>query len=68
MNKTLETYSKTYKSYIDKIINADMSFHYNIFKKYLNPNDIILDLGCGSGRDTKYFNESGFQVVSIDGC
>lgn len=45
-----------------------MSFHYNIFKKYLNPNDIILDLGCGSGRDTKYFNESGFQVVSIDGC
>lgn len=34
MNKTLKTYSKTYKSYIDKIINADMSFHYTLKMDY----------------------------------
>lgn len=27
----------------------------------------ILDFGCGSGRDTKYFVESGFDVAAIDG-
>ena len=27
----------------------------------------ILDFGCGSGRDTKYFLEEGYQVEAIDG-
>jgi SAM-dependent methyltransferase len=27
----------------------------------------ILDLGCGSGRDTAYFREKGFQVTPTDG-
>ena len=27
----------------------------------------ILDLGCGSGRDTRYFLERGYQVNAIDG-
>lgn len=27
----------------------------------------ILDLGCGSGRDTKYFLEHGYRVDAIDG-
>lgn len=27
----------------------------------------ILDFGCGSGRDTKYFLERGFHVDALDG-
>jgi cyclopropane fatty-acyl-phospholipid synthase-like methyltransferase len=27
----------------------------------------VLDFGCGSGRDTKYFIEAGFEVVATDG-
>ena len=27
----------------------------------------VLDFGCGSGRDTKYFLESGFDVTATDG-
>ena len=27
----------------------------------------ILDLGCGSGRDTKYFLKHGYRVNAIDG-
>lgn len=28
---------------------------------------MILDFGCGSGRDTKYFISRGYQVDAIDG-
>ena len=28
---------------------------------------VILDFGCGSGRDTKYFIEQGHYVDAIDG-
>ena len=27
----------------------------------------ILDLGCGSGRDSKYFLSQGYRVVAVDG-
>ena len=27
----------------------------------------ILDFGCGSGRDTKYFLEKGYRVEATDG-
>ena len=27
----------------------------------------ILDFGCGSGRDTKYFLEQGYNVDAVDG-
>ena len=27
----------------------------------------ILDFGCGSGRDTKYFLEKGYEVEAVDG-
>ena len=37
--------------------------------KFINalPGDKILDLGCGSGRDTKYFLEIGLKVTAVDG-
>ncbi|MCD8110759.1 MAG: class I SAM-dependent methyltransferase, partial [Clostridiales bacterium] len=37
------------------------------FLYYLQSRAIILDFGCGSGRDTKYFLEHGFHVDAIDG-
>ena len=37
------------------------------FISKLNKDDKILDFGCGSGRDTKYFLKRGFQVDAIDG-
>ena len=31
------------------------------------PESYILDFGCGSGRDTKYFLEHGYWVDAVDG-
>jgi ubiquinone/menaquinone biosynthesis C-methylase UbiE len=33
---------------------------------YLEINNVILDLGCGNGRDSVYFDELGLKVVAID--
>ena len=37
------------------------------FLKYIPPQGRILDFGCGSGRDTKYFRTRGFEVDAVDG-
>ena len=37
------------------------------FLQLLPESASILDFGCGSGRDTKYFLEKGYQVVATDG-
>ena len=37
------------------------------FRKMLPVGSRILDFGCGSGRDTKYFLEKGYQVAATDG-
>lgn len=39
---------------------------YEPFLKYLPVQATILDLGCGSGRDTLAFKNKGFQVDAVD--
>ena len=37
------------------------------FLSYLSAGSYILDFGCGSGRDSKYFLEKGYRVDAVDG-
>lgn len=37
------------------------------FLKHLQRGALILDFGCGAGRDTKYFLKKGFHVEAADG-
>lgn len=39
----------------------------NRFSTLLPEHGYILDFGCGSGRDTKYFLDQGFYVDATDG-
>ena len=64
---TLDYYNNNAKIYFDETINADMSIQYNLFLKYLAKKGKILDFGCGSGRDSKYFKDLGYDVTAIDG-
>jgi len=34
--------------------------------KYIKENEIIVDVGCGNGRDSYFFAKKGFFVVGID--
>lgn len=47
--------------------NRRFSITQDKFLALLQPNAYILDFGCGSGRDTKYFMEHGYRVEATDG-
>lgn len=67
MEKTIDYYNKNAQSFIDGTVSADFTQIQNIFLELLPKNACILDFGCGSGRDTKYFLDCGYQVDAIDG-
>ena len=67
MDKTIEYYNINAKEYFERTFTAEMSAIYKCFIKYLKPGSHICDLGCGSGRDSKYFMSQGFTVLPIDG-
>jgi 2-polyprenyl-3-methyl-5-hydroxy-6-metoxy-1,4-benzoquinol methylase len=63
----IEYYDKNAEMYINDTMNVDMSELYNVFEKYLSEGDTVLDIGCGSGRDSRYFLEKGYNVYAHDG-
>lgn len=67
MSGTIDYYDKNVNEFFETTVNADMSEQYNFFEKYLYKGAILLDCGCGSGRDTKYFLKKGYNVTAIDG-
>ncbi len=67
MKETLSYYNQNADSFIEGTQNADMSDQYRLFLKYLPNGGKLLDLGCGSGRDSAYFSSLGFDVTAADG-
>lgn len=60
-------YDDNKEEFFENTSNVDMSDIYVEFESYLDINDKVLDLGCGSGRDSKHFIDSGYKVTSVDG-
>lgn len=65
--KSISYYNKYHERFINDTVNLDMSNLYQNFESHLNTKAHILDLGCGCGRDSKYFMEQGYQVTAMDG-
>lgn len=63
---SIEYYEKYADEFVDSTLNVDMSCLYWEFEKHLSTKCRILDLGCGSGRDSLYFSKKGYDVVAVD--
>ena len=67
MDKTLSYYNTNTSSFIESTQSVQMIEAWNRFTANLVSGSLILDFGCGSGRDTKYFLEKGYSVEATDG-
>lgn len=67
VEKTIDYYNLNAKAFTSGTISVEFEDMQKRFLNKLPEQAMILDFGCGSGRDTKYFLEQGFQVEAIDG-
>ena len=67
MDKTIEYYNQNADMFAQGTRLVDFTILQERFRKMLPVGSRILDFGCGSGRDTKYFLEKGYQVAATDG-
>ena len=65
---TLDYYNKNSEEYFNSTLNVDMTNTYKAFLKLLPKGGKILDLGCGSGRDSMNFMKLGYEVIAVDGA
>ena len=64
---TLDYYNKNAKQYCEQTLVGDLQENYDKFLNEIPDSAYILDFGCGSGRDSKYFIDKGYKVTAIDG-
>lgn len=67
MDNTIAYYNLNADNFVENTQNADMHLVQERFLQQLSKNASILDFGCGSGRDTRFFLEKGYHVTATDG-
>ncbi len=65
--RAIAYYSTNAVEYCKETSEFEVGDLYQPFLGLLSPRAHILDLGCGSGRDSKAFREMGYYVTSVDG-
>ena len=66
MNSTVDYYNQNAEKFYQTTVDADMSDVQDRFLQYLPQGALILDAGCGSGRDSLAFLKKGFRVEAFD--
>ena len=64
--KTIDYYNQHADKFVASTFHVKMEELYQPFIRYLLDSGSILDLGCGSGRDSLAFKNLGYQVEAID--
>lgn len=64
---SIDYYNNNADHFFDTTVFVDMSALYEKFTKLVPPGSLILDVGCGTGRDSKHFSELGYKIEAIDG-
>lgn len=63
---SIDYYNKYAAKEFEETVNQDMSEIMKEFLSHLEEGDTILDLGCGSGRDSLTLYELGYDVTPLD--
>jgi SAM-dependent methyltransferase len=64
--KGMEYYEKHHEAFIERTLHVDMQNLYSILEQRLSPGNKILDIGCGPGRDLKYFKKVGYVAIGLE--
>lgn len=64
---TIGYYDRHAEEFLSDTAGAYLSEIQDIFLDLLPEKALILDFGCGSGRDAKYFLKRGYRVEAADG-
>lgn len=67
MDNTIEYYNQNAEQFVQGTLSVDFTATQERFLAKLTAGAYILDFGCGSGRDTKYFLDKGYLVEATDG-
>lgn len=67
MTRTLTYYNQNAQAFISHTQTINFQDTQERFLSHLRPGSRILDFGCGSGRDTRYFLQQGYSADAIDG-
>ena len=65
--QTLNYYSKNAQRFTGDTLEVEFSSIQDSFLAQLPAGALILDFGCGSGRDSRYFLQKGYRVEACDG-
>jgi superfamily II DNA or RNA helicase/HKD family nuclease len=63
---TTAYYDKRAAAFFAQTANVNMTALHDRFLSHIQSNGLILDAGCGSGRDAKAFLARGFRVAAFD--
>ena len=66
MTETLAYYDQNAADFFSNTVNVDMTSLHDRFLSTVSPGGMVLDAGCGSGRDAKSFLTRGFRVAAFD--
>ncbi len=66
MSRTLEYYSINASTFFRDTVGVDMSALHDRLLSVIPEGGIVLDAGCGSGRDAKAFKKRGYRIVAFD--
>ena len=67
INKTLTYYNTNAHRFTLDTLDVEFSTIQDSFLAQLPAGALILDFGCGSGRDSRYFLQKGYRVEACDG-
>ncbi len=67
-NSTVEYYDNNAKELIKRYDNAKVEQLHTLFLKYIQKDDIVLDIGFGSARDLKEIMKITSNVFGLDAC